>query len=85
VIEVTSSVLTPFAFYRIIRTSPPALEFIHNPIFSPDGTRIAFDAEAVGTGIRNVYILDLEQITVTNLTNNTSIDKYFRVVAWSEG
>ena len=63
----------------------PALEFIHNPIFSPDGTRIAFDAEAVGTGIRNVYILDLEQITVTDLTNNTSIDKYFRVVAWSEG
>jgi hypothetical protein len=25
VIEVTSSVLTPFAFYRIIRTSPPLL------------------------------------------------------------
>jgi Tol biopolymer transport system component len=50
------------------------------PAWSPDGTRIAFTGLARGQEDHEIYILELETSTLTQLTDNNDYDAH---VAWS--
>jgi Tol biopolymer transport system component len=65
-----------------MRSIDPNLEHISGPVFSPSETLVAFTADSVDTGVQNVYILDLEQMTLMNLTGNTSRDADYGGVTW---
>ncbi len=51
-----------------------------NPVFSPDGTRVAVDLQDAGAGTRDLWVLDLKRGTASRFTSDPG-DKYNPV--WS--
>ncbi len=45
-----------------------------NPVWSPDGTRILFEAPPSGTNNRDIWVMNADGTGKTNLTNNPAID-----------
>jgi len=60
----------------------PKLGFLSQPIFSPDATRVAFVARQLSTGITGIYVLDLNKMTLRNLTEGLDPGADFRLIAW---
>ena len=47
-----------------------------HPAWSPDGTRIVFDADYDGDGYAEIYAMDVENLEVTRLTSSTANDQF---------
>ncbi|MEJ2208082.1 MAG: FG-GAP-like repeat-containing protein, partial [Anaerolineae bacterium] len=47
-----------------------------HPAWSPDGTRLLFDADYDGDGFWEIYVLDLDSGDVTRLTENQANDQF---------
>ena len=67
VIGADGSGFTPFAL---------EMDQAGDPVFSPDGGRIAFSGDAAGDGDREIYVVDRDSSDLTPLTVNDGIQDY---------
>jgi Tol biopolymer transport system component len=67
----------------LVQPGAATSSYHHNPTWSPDGTRIAFDAGDFRTGHHTVWVMDADGTDVREVTTATSQRRVFRGPAWS--